>query len=52
MASKISAEDRSLKDAVERLVQNCDREVATELLKFAEARDRVASREATRLDRI
>jgi len=52
MAAKMSADDRSLKDSVERLVQNCDREVATELLKFAEARDRVASLKATRLDRI
>ncbi len=42
LASKISAEDGSLKGAVQRLVRNCDREVADELLKFAEARDRAA----------
>lgn len=40
LASKMSAEGGSLKDAVERLVQNCDPEVADELLKFAKARDR------------
>jgi len=40
MASRMSAEGGSLKDAVEQLVQDCDREVAEELLKFAEARDR------------
>ena len=42
MASKTVDEDRSLTDAVKELVQNCDREVATELLNFAEARDRAA----------
>lgn len=42
LASRISAEDGSLKASVERLVQDCDREVADELLKFAEARDRAA----------
>ncbi len=40
MASRISAMDGTLKDSVRRLVQTCDREVADELLKFAEARDR------------
>jgi len=42
LASKISARAASLKGAVERLVQDCDREIADELLKFAEARDRAA----------
>ena len=42
MASKTVDEDRSLTDAVKELVQNCAREVATELLNFAEARDRAA----------
>ena len=43
LASKSNPGDRSLRDSVERLVQGCDREVAEELLKFAEARDRVAA---------
>lgn len=42
MASKTVDEDRSLTDAVKELVRNCDREVAAELLNFAEARDRAA----------
>lgn len=40
MASKTVDESRSLTDAVRELVKGCDREVAAELLKFAEARDR------------
>ena len=40
MASKTVEEFRSLADAVKELVKDCDREVAVELLKFAEARDR------------
>ncbi len=42
LASRISAKSGSLKGAVLRLVRDCDREVADELLKFAEARDRAA----------
>lgn len=48
LASKMSAEGGSLKAAVEPLVQNCDRDVAEELLKFAEARDRAARDWTTR----
>ena len=51
MASKIVTSDESLRASVERLVQNCDHEVAAELLKFAEARDRAAANEATRPNR-
>ena len=40
MASRVSAMEGTLKDSVQRLVQNCDRDVADELLKFAAARDR------------
>ncbi len=40
MASKTVDESRSLTDAVRELVNDCDREVAAELLNFAEARDR------------
>lgn len=40
MASKTVNESRSLTDVVKELVKDCDREVAEELLNFAEARDR------------
>tara|TARA_R110001599_G_scaffold7283_5_gene35836 strand:+ start:12201 stop:12533 length:333 start_codon:yes stop_codon:yes gene_type:complete len=40
MASKTVDEARSLTEVVKELVKDCDREVAAELLKFAEARDR------------
>lgn len=40
MASKTVDKSRSLTDAVRELVNDCDREVAAELLNFAEARDR------------
>jgi len=52
MASKTVTADESLRASVERLVQQCDHELTAELLNFADARDRAASREATRLDRI
>lgn len=42
MASKMVDGQRSLADAVSELVKDCDREVAAELLNFAEARDRAA----------
>lgn len=51
MASKLVADDESLTDAVTRLVKDCDRDVAEELLKFAKARDEAASTEAARPDR-
>ena len=42
MASKIVDEKRSLTDVVREIVKDCDRDVAAELLKFADARDRAA----------
>lgn len=48
LASKMAVNGGSLKEIVEPLVRNCDRAVANELLKFAEARDRAASDQATR----
>jgi hypothetical protein len=51
MASKTVTTDESLRSSVERLVQNCDHEVAAELLNFAEARDRAAANEAARPDK-
>jgi len=51
MASKMASADGSLKASVERLVQDCDRAVADELLKFAEARDRAARNQTARRDR-
>lgn len=42
MASKIVDKKRSLTDVVRELVKDCDRDVAAELLKFADARDRAA----------
>ncbi len=42
MASKTVDEQRCLTDAVRELVKCCDRNVAQELLSFAEARDRAA----------
>tara|TARA_R110001599_G_scaffold285586_1_gene487876 strand:- start:378 stop:806 length:429 start_codon:yes stop_codon:yes gene_type:complete len=52
LASKINPQDDSLRASVERLVRGCDSEVAEELLRFAEARDRVAAGAATRPDQI
>jgi len=49
MASKISRPDDSLKSCVERLTQDCDAQVADQLLKFAEARDRAAFQQTARL---
>ncbi|WP_417621731.1 BLUF domain-containing protein [Parasphingorhabdus sp.] len=40
MASKTVDQCNSLRDAVSELVKDCDRDVAAELLSFAEARDR------------
>lgn len=51
MASKTVTADESLRVSVERLVQHCDSDLATELLDFADARDRAASIEAARPDR-
>ena len=48
LASKMAVNGGSLKEIVEPLVRNCGRAVANELLKFAEARDRAASDQATR----
>ncbi|MFT6008192.1 MAG: hypothetical protein ACI9TB_001421 [Parasphingorhabdus sp.] len=50
MASKITRPADSLKSCVERLTQDCDAQVADQLLKFAEARDRAAFEQAARLD--
>ncbi|ATW04830.1 BLUF domain-containing protein [Sphingorhabdus sp. YGSMI21] len=52
MASKTVAANESLRDSVERLVRHCDEQLATELLNFAEARDRAAANEAARPDNI
>ena len=51
MACKMSGADGSLKACVEPLVKDCDRAVAEELLKFAEARDRAACDQTARADR-
>ncbi|MEH6791240.1 BLUF domain-containing protein [Parasphingorhabdus sp.] len=48
MVCQMSKAGGSLKAAVEPLVQNCDRDVADNLLKFAAARDQAASAEAAR----
>ncbi len=48
MAAKTVTGNESLKASVARVVQNCDPEVADELLNFAEARDRAAANEAAR----
>jgi hypothetical protein len=50
MAITTSGADGGLKARVESLVQDCDPDVADELLKFAEARDRAASNQAARQD--
>ena len=50
MATKMAAKGQSLQETVEPLVRNCEREIAAELLKFAEARDRAASTQAARQD--
>ncbi len=42
MASKYVDGDASLLSAVKELVSDCDRDVANELMSFAEARDRAA----------
>lgn len=42
MASKYVDADASLLSAVKDLVKDCDRDVASELMRFAEARDRAA----------
>ncbi len=42
MASKYVDADSSLLSAVKDLVKDCDRDVASELMRFAEARDRAA----------
>ncbi len=42
MASKYVDADASLLPAVTDLVKDCDRDVASELMRFAEARDRAA----------
>ena len=51
MTSSVTAKAGCLRASVERMVQNCDREVAEELLKFAEARDRAAFNQTARPDR-
>ena len=51
MACKMSGADCSLRACVEPLVKDCDRAVAEELLKFAEARDRAACNQAALADR-
>lgn len=42
MASKHVDRKNSLSEAVTELVQNCDKDISTELLSFAQARDRAA----------
>ena len=51
MATKMAAKGQSLKETVEPLLQNCEQEIAKELLKFAEARDRAASNQTARPER-